>query len=598
MMRALRKKMTIFLWITVGAFVALIFLQWGMDIGRRRFHGAPPGIVAEVGGRSVSYDHYRAFLNQFRRAELERLGVTRLNEAEEAAIEERAFNQLIGDLLWWEEIARRRIKVTDEEVLAFIRSNPPAQLLEDTTLFTDGKFDHDKYLLAISDPRNLRWLNAYEREIRATLPKQKLQMDLLSTVRLTDGELRIAYERSNQRVRVRYLFLNPEDYIEKISLTEEDISRYYEANRDDFLQPERVELSYALFEKTPSLEDELGVKQEIEELWRRVKEGEDFSELAREFSEDPATAKEGGDLGLFGRGEMVKPFEEACFSLKTGEVSPPVKTPFGWHLIKLEERKGAKVRARHILLRVFPSQHTLERIREMAENFLKDAISGGSIEQAAEAYGVKMSQTPLFSRQKDFIPGIGNSEKGADFAFEAERGKLSDVVDAPNAYVVLKVMERKEAGVPIFEEVQSEVEKALLKQRSRALALSGAKSVLQKVKEGERLEAAARRRSLQLHTPPAFAVGDYASEVPRETEFRGCCFALKEGQVSGVVETERGFYVIELLKREPVDEDALKEEIDQFSQTLLNEKQTRFLQDWFENLKAKAKPKDHRRQFR
>ena len=248
MMRALRKKMAIFLWVMVGAFVAFIFLQWGMDITRRRSPHASLGTVARVNGEPIGYDYYRAFLNQYRRGELERLGVDRLDETEENAIEERAFDQLIRDVILSQEIRRRRVTVTDEEVLAFIRSNPPAQLLEDTTLFTDGKFDRDKYLVAVSDPRNLSWLKAYEREIRASLPSQKLQMDLLSMVRLTDGELRRTYDRQNQRVRVRYLFFNPEDHRKDISLTTEDLRAYYETNRDDFRQPEKVRLSYVIIE--------------------------------------------------------------------------------------------------------------------------------------------------------------------------------------------------------------------------------------------------------------------------------------------------------------------------------------------------------------
>lgn len=594
MMRTLRKKMRLFLWVMVIAFAGAMAVR---QTTTRRSPRSGKSTVAEVNGQSVSYDSYRAFLNQFRREELERLGLERLDEAAEAQLEEIGFEQLITEILWWQEIGRRGIRVTDEEVLAFIRSSPPQQLLEDTTLFTDGQFDSSKYLAAISDPRNLPWLRAYEREIRANLPKQKLQMDLLSSVRLTHEELRRVYEARNQRLRVRYLLFDPADHLKDISPDEGDLLNYFQTNRADFSQPEKVKLSWSILRKTPSLEDELAVKEEIQELRRRIEEGESFSQLAQEFSEDPATRRNGGELGFIGKGDLVEPLEEVCFSLKVGEVSPPVRTAYGWHLVKIGKKKGKTVKTSHLLLRVLPSYETLQRTREIAENLLNDAKKV-SLEETADVYRAELGETPLFSRQGELVPGVGESKEAVKFAFTAQVGALSDLVETPEGYWVFRLIERVDAGIPRFEDIRRVVEQAFLKEKARELAFSEAKAVAEEISKGSKLKKVARRRSLKVRETPLFTMAEENPRVPSDKEFRGVCSALKQGEVSGIVETEGGFYLVELLNRTPLEEEESRKELPEFAQTLLMEKQSKLLENWFQNLRAEAKVKDYRTQFR
>jgi parvulin-like peptidyl-prolyl isomerase len=261
--------------------------------------------------------------------------------------------------------------------------------------------------------------------VRPNLQLARLQQSILSLIRVTDEDVREFYRDENEKVRVKYLLVSTYEFQnENIPVSDEEINAYYQEHQEEFKADPTANLSYVFFEKKPGQADEEEAKQRLLEIKEEIGQGEDFAEMALDYSEDNASAKNGGDLGWFGKGMMVAAFEETAFSLEPGEISDPVQTPFGWHLIKVEDKRGKadkeEVKASHILLEISASDETLELIKEMAEDFA-DQVRGSDFSQLAQEESLSVAETGAFAQGKT-IPGIGNVPGIHEFAFGNETG--------------------------------------------------------------------------------------------------------------------------------------------------------------------------------
>lgn len=579
------------LWVVVAGFVGFIFLEWGMDVTGIR---PKRGIIGEVNGQKIRFEDFR---NVYWRM----IEATRSQSGEEPddrmlkLLADQAWNYLIEQILLQQEAKRRGIRVTDEELLEYMRRNPPDIVRQHEIFQTEGKFDIKKYLQALDDPR-VDW-TPVENYIRALLPLQKLQGLIMATVRVTDLELWQEYLTKNEKVKVEYLQFAPEDIPSSLAgVTEEEVQSYYRKHRFQYWQEARCKLDYVCFEKKPSLEDSLRVKERIKEILQRARAGEDFAELARLYSEDPGSRDRGGDLGFFGRGEMVKPFEEVAFSLKIGRISAPVRTAFGWHIIKLTDRKREdgkeKVRASHILLKVKPSPETLTYIRGQAEGFARAVIQRDFYQVATEK-GLSIKTTGFFP-QGDYVPTVGPLKEAISFAFEHQVGDISPVFEDDKGYYVFRILEKAGEGILPLKEVRKQVKKALIQEKRMRLAEKKAQRARAALSRGKNLRQVAREMSVKVKVTPSFSRKDYIPGVGRVPEFFRVAFALKKGEISPVIKTEKGYYLIRLVEKQPANKKKFLQEKENLRQELLQEKQLTAYTTWFEGLKKKAKIKDYR----
>lgn len=575
------------LWVVIIGFVGFIVLQWGMNItGTRPKRGA----IGEVNGQKIRFEDFRNLYWQV----IERARSRTEGELDERTLKilaDQTWNYLIDRIILRQEVERRGITVTDEELLAYIRENPPDMIQQHESFQTEGKFDMEKYLQALDNPQ-IDWAPV-ESYVRALLPIQKLQNLIAATVRVTDLEVRQEYVAENEKAKVEYVHFDPVGFSDQpTEVTEEEIRDYYRGHRAEYLQGAQRNLDYVLLEKRPSAEDSAQVKRRIQELLLRARQGEDFAELARLYSEDPGSKEKGGDLGFFGRGEMAKPFEEAAFDLKVGQISDPIKTNFGWHIIKLTDRKEGKVRASHILLKVEPSSETLASLRERAEGFAQ-AVTGEGFYKVAEAKDLMVKETGFFP-QGNFIPTVGSLKEGVAFAFEHEVGATSPVFENDRGYYVFRVVEKREKGTRPLAEVKDRIRSSLLWEKRMDLAEEKAHAFAARLAEGERFRQAAKDFSLKVRVTPLFSRRDHIPEVGRQPEFIRAAFELGEGQTSPVVKTDKGFYLIRIVSKRPIDEKQFIKEKEALKKDLLSKKQIEAYTAWFKSLRQKAKIKDYR----
>ena len=433
-MKAMRSQMKVIMWIVAVAMVVgfgFIITGTGGSLGKSQSKLAQ-GIVGEVDGQSISLRQFQEIyrqnlLNYRQQSESEP------DEATAKQIENQTWQSMVEEMLLQQAYRKLGLKTFDEEVVSIIRNSPPQELRENQNLMTNGVFDIQKYHAFIGHPQSMPWLLDYESQIRKQLPLQKLRLQLMTGIRVTDQELKEAFIDKFDRVRASYIaiplgaFYNPNQEI-----SQDRIAGYYQEHRPEYQAPERANLEFVAFAHSPTEKDLQAVKDRIEEIYQESRTpGVDFAELAMTYSEDPGSTEKGGDLGFFGKGQMIPEFEKLAFEMAPGKISQPFQTQFGWHIVKVEEKKTEQgqpmVRARHILLRIKASEETLADLRIKSDIF-NDAIKEMGFEKAAAEQGLEIVKTGFFGRGF-YVPRLGSMPELVNFAFDEGRGSVSPVLD-------------------------------------------------------------------------------------------------------------------------------------------------------------------------
>ena len=588
------------MWIVAISFVALMVFDWGA--GGMTCAG-PGDTVGVINGQKINHQQFvEALRDASRQAKAGNNA-----EPEESQLISQIWDQMVAQILYAQQIEAHEIAVSDAEV-NFINRNQPVEWVRNQEVFqTDGKFDPEKYGRFLDDPatysnpeRNQFVLSA-EYAVRQAVLISKLQEIVAGGVRITSAEVREAFVRQKEKVRVAYAAIEAYSIADSlVSVSDEQIQAYYSGHPDEFHREAAVNASFVAFEKKPSAADEANAEREIRDLLAEIRAGGEFAALARSHSEDPGSAERGGDLGFFGRGRMVKPFEEAAFALEPGAVSEPVRSQFGWHILKVEERKGEgeglQVRARHILLKIRPGRDTLDSLRLDSERFQERADEADFLTAVAEQ-SLQAKETG-FITAGGYFPLLGNRTSGLVNSFlSASPGRVSPPYETEQGIYVFVLLDRRKAGPQPLDEVYNRIATKLKTIEKVKIASSRMTPLLEDVRAGESLEDAANRRDIRFAESKPFSRDDFVQGVGRRNAFTGAAFRLEPGAASGVVATDRGAYVLQLLEKKPIDEVEFKVEVPKLVERLRAEKQNEVLAAWFSDLKDQAEIIDNRHLF-
>jgi len=334
---------------------------------------------------------------------------------------------------------------------------------------------------------------------------------------------------------------------------------------------------------------------EATRVYNEVISGMDFSTAAAKYSSDLGNAKNGGELGWFGKGRMVKEFEEACFNGPMGVIQKPVKTNYGYHVIKVTGKTSKKYIVEKIINSIKPSATTRDDIYNQANDFAYVAEKNG-FEKEAELSKYKIEETPAFNEESSYLPTIGVNKSLLKFAFENGLNTLSQVFKGNNGYVVAKVSEVINQGVRKFEDVQKQAQALLLKDKK----YNKAKSITEEIKKKSGGNFAAVKSiysKANFDTTGFFTLSGSIPKLGLEYNFAAKAYDLPVGAVSAPIKGSRGYFLAKLLSKDTFDVNAFNTQKNSSRERILQEKKNSFISQWLAKMKKDADIVDKRYLF-
>lgn len=593
MMQQMRRNTKWIMILAALAFGGLMFFDWGMDIT-----GQSAGSLGEIGrvnGTPVLYDDYmQAYRNLY--GQLAQTQEEPVTGAQNSELEDQAWNEMVNNILIQQELDRRGIVVTDEEIVNAARFSPPAEVIDNPAYHTDGRFDITKYqqFISVADRRVLLGLEAYYRNV---IPRAKLLRQVGSGIYVSANDLWNTYKADHEKASVRYVSFDPLIRVsdDEIEITADEISDYYDEDREQFFDPASAKVIAVSVAKTPTAADTAAVFARAGELRQAILDGEDFAEVALRESSDESTAAEGGDLGVFGRGAMVHTFDSAVFAGRLNRVTDPVRTSYGVHIIEVTRRWGRdSAQARHILLPFERTEDSEIELYTVADSL---EVLGESIPlaEAAAILGLK-ADTVEFLETFPIAPGAGDVTEGAEWVFEPESqpGEVSPVFENRTAFYSMELIAVDPSRYLTREEAEPSIRASINTLRKVDVAMDEAQTVAEQVRAGRTLDEVAREMALEVRDAGPFSRNENVPGLGRFNAVIGSAFGLEIGEVSDAVQANQNAFVVELTALEAADSMAWLDQIDFQRAQLVRALQEQRLYQWIDGLREDAEIVDRR----
>lgn len=600
MFETLRKMIFPIIIIVLFFFAAMIVFQWGMGLSRRQDYESA-NVAAVINGEQISWEAYNRVYNSMYQAESADID-EELPESKIREIQQKAWRQVLHDYLLMQQVVKYHVVASAEEVYAFLRYNPPPELQQLPYFQTDGRFDYQKYFNAMADPQASAFWASVEPFARESIRKQKLQEMVIQTAHVTEAEIKEFYLADREKIKIGMVNVGYDRFSRPPpKSTDEELEKYFNEHKDDYPIDARAALNIALIDKKPKPLDWERSYDRAKVIYDSIKAGVDFAEMASQHSGDPSSAKDGGDLGWFPQGQMVEEFDRKVFSMKEEQISEPIRTQFGWHIIKLhgfkeemerprgktEKESVKKAHASHILIKTEAGQETLDRAYRRLEEFHAAAKKKGFF-KAAEDLGIPVKRTAPFFQGKN-IQFIGNDQNAGQFAFDNEVDAISEILENNSAFFVVQVADRLPAGMASFEEAKQKVELDILTYKVAKLCRDTANAIYDEIQKGTDIKKAVKMFGEEYETPDEFTRTGYVKELRHDPTAIGAAFSLTEpGQVSKPIDFKQGTVVFKLISRTSPDLTDYNASRDSLYAFVLNSKRQELYGRWFESLVENA----------
>lgn len=605
--------------VILGAIV-VVFVFWGVGSYRSRQSGR----VAKVNGTIITLDDYRVSYNNLIEQVRQSFG-NNLNEEliRMLQLRKRAMDQLVDNALMLQAAEKLKLAVSDEELAEFIRNIGAFQ--------TAGIFDNGRYINTLS--RNRLTPEDFEVQQRKALIINKIQALITGSIKVSDLEVRQWYIWNNTEVdidylvvepqrykdikltdeeirnyfdqhkdsyktdpsiKVRYLYFKPEDYAARVTPSEDDIRDYYEGNLDEFNIPKTVEARHILIkaDQDAKAEQDESARKKAEEIFKLAKEGQDFAELARKYSEGPTKAK-GGYLGTFRREEMVKPFSDKAFSMNAGDISEPVRTDFGWHIIKVEKVNPAKTlslgEAEADIRKKLKADRSKNIAYDEAEAVYDATFENQNLDSIAADRNLKIQTTEFFT-QKNPPQKIKNAARFAAVAFNLPINELSAVQDFADGYYLLEVVDKVQPQIPELKAVEQKIRNDLLKEKQDQRARDEANLLLTELKNGQALASVSQKFKIPVKQTGFFKRNSPIPEIGAENDIARIAFELSDEHrlPEEIIKGQKGYYVISFRKRQEPSLEGFEKEKAAIRDRLLQQKTIKTVDAWLTRLRSES----------
>ena len=587
--------------------------------------GAARGeVLAEVEGEEITVgdfqSRYQAQLQAYRNAYGSQLSEQLLRQL---GIEQQILQQLVDEQAMVAEARRQGISVSDVEVRERILAIPAfqengrfigearyRQMLQfnNPPLTTQQFEDNLRRAVMVEKLRNAvtGWMSVSDAEVAEEFRRrnEKVKLDVVpltadafrNQVTVSDADVAAHFEKSKETYRVgekrkiRYALVDVDKVRQSVVVPETEIEAFYKQNNAQYSTPEQARASHILF-KTEG-KDEAAVKTQAEEVLKRAKAGEDFAALAKQYSEDDSNNTTGGDLNYFGRGAMVPEFEQAAFAMKPGDISDLVKTPFGFHIIKLVEHRPAATKPLAEVRAEIEDQLKWQKAQQQAEQNAK-AIEAqmktpADLDRVAKERGLHVQDTGLFLRDEP-IDGLGPSPEVSAQAFQLAEGAVSPVVRVARGWVFATVTGKNDPYIPQLAEVRDKVRDDLVRDRAAEVAKAKAAEIATMLKGASDFSAAAQKAGLEIKTTELIARGAAVPEIGVSAEIDKVAFTLPVNGVSDPISTPQATVIVRVVEKEAVTDAQITEGRDQLREEMANQRRDKFFSGFMVKAKEKLK---------
>jgi len=600
--------------------VVVVFIFWGIWAPRegrqRELIKIGPYIITVTEARNYYQnmrDRYQSIYGE------------RFNEdmAKKLNLKERAVKDLVNRILLLQEAQRLGLKVAEEEMEASIHSIPAFQ--------KDGIFDQATYSRALQRARlNPKEFEANQRDL---LLINKLQGLILSSIRVSEREVQEAYRQSFERinlemislnpadfkevsitpeelkeffskhkedfkipvkVKIRYLLFEPKDFFKQIPVSFKEIEDYYQNNKEKFGRPKRVKVRHILIKaEAQDKEGSAKARQKAESVREEAAQGKDFAQLAKKYSEDPGTKDRGGEIGFISKGMVVPEFEQAAFSMKAGEISSVIQTPYGFHILKADEIQEASTqpmeKVKDQIEVLLKNRQARELAYDMADQAFARASKDKTLDKFAEEKKLTVKETLLFSAEDkiDLDPKLKTS------ALSMGKGDVSPPLRVGETFAVMQAVEKQESRTPDLKEVEGKVTEALRKEKQKDMALAKAKELLEKLKKGSAFKALASQEGLKIEETGFFPRASAPPKVsPSEDMLKALtALSVRNPYPESPIFQDGKYSILYLKEVKEIDQAQFDSQKENYRRGLLMQKQETILGSWIENLLEKAKAK-------
>ena len=561
-------------------------------------------VVARIGDQTVTLADINNQLNEIRQR-------NNIPPQLEGFYASQLLKQLVFQKEMEYEAKRLGITVSDKERADRIRQILPTAYNGDTFIGIDAYANQVQQRFQMTVP-------AFEEIIRSSLVEEKFRKLLTDGISVSPGEIQEEFRYNNEKVKLDYVFVKPEELAEKITPDEAEIKAYYEQNKSKFQIPEKRVVRYGLLDlnqirqNTPVTDDELkavyqqNIQQyevpnrvhaehilfttvgktdaEVAEIKKQAedadaqakKKGANFEDLAKKYSEDPGSKAKGGDLGWIVQGQTVPEFEKAAFSLPKGDVSDLIKTQYGFHIIKILDKETAHTKPFEEVKDSIRGPLQLQKVDQQAAS-VADKMSSQirqsnkvTLDELAQQYHLSVAETRPVAAN-DPVLELGNSQDIKDQIVRLRSGELSTPIRTDRGYVVLSLKQVIPAHPGTLEEVREKVIADIKQQKSTQLARAKADDLVKRVKAGEKFDTAAKAIGLDPKMSDLFARNGSLPGVG-SGKLLAPVFQLKQGEVGSPMEIASSWFayqVADKVEPNPADFEAQKKTI---TDTLLQQK--------------------------
>jgi peptidyl-prolyl cis-trans isomerase D len=411
--------------------------------------------------------------------------------------------------------------------------------------------------------------------------------DFRDDVEATDEDIDLLYQEESlvyqvpEKRKLRFLLLDEGALADSISPSENEIQDYYDFNISQYSTPGQVRASHILL-RTEDLEEDV-VAARAQELATSARDGADFAALAREHSDDEATAEQGGDLGLFGRGRMVPEFEAAAFILDVDAISDPVKSPFGYHVIKVTEKQEANVQpldeVRDSIVSTLKREQASARTTALSRSIAAEVSTAAELDSAAASRGLEVQESG-FAAPGEPILGLGLAQEVSARAFQIEEGVVEGPIASPLGPAFVTVVDRQDPYVPPLDDVRAQVREDVIRRKALTLARERAAEAATRLQEAEDFAAAAKEADLTVGSSELMSRGGAFPEVGISDTVEALAFALPVGTVSDVVVAGSTAAIVHVVERQDVTAAEFESAREELREELLQQKQDQFFQSY------------------